>query len=88
MEKIDINKLIMEYEPDDSIWREEDDIVYNYKKAISKLDNADKVIFLLYVHTQSLRETGKILGVSHTTVFKEIKIIKDKIENYVRGISN
>ena len=88
MEIDDINKIAKDYLPDYSIWREDDDIVHRYKQALLKLDDADRIIFLIYVETQSLRETGKKLGVSHTTIYKELRKIKDKLNEYVRYISD
>ena len=58
-----------------------------YKECISALQPADRVIFLMYADSGSLRKVGDELGVSHTTIYKQIKkirrdIYKYAIENY------
>lgn len=76
---VNIREIIEEYKPDNSIWREDDDIVDKIKRSIENLDDADKIIFILYCETGSLRKVGKRIGVSHTTIYKEIKRIKNRI---------
>lgn len=76
---VNIREIIEEYKPDNSIWREDDDIVDKIKRSIENLDDADKIIFILYCETGSLRKVGKTIGVSHTTIYKEIKRIKNRI---------
>lgn len=82
---MDIQKMIKEYEPDDSIWNEDSDEVDKIKRAVQKLDDADKIIFLLYAENQSLRKVGKILGCSHYLIFREIKRIKQLIYDYMEN---
>jgi DNA-directed RNA polymerase specialized sigma subunit len=74
-----IKELIDEYKPDHSIFTDDDDMMINIKEAVQRLSDADRIIFILYCETGSLREVGKVLGVSHTTVFKAIKDIKQRI---------
>lgn len=74
-----IKQIIEEYKPDTSIWNEDDERMTKIKTAVSKLNDADKIIFTIYCETGSLRETGKILGVSHSTAFKCIREIKKQI---------
>lgn len=78
-----IKELIDEYKPDYSIFTDDDDMMIKIKEAVQRLSDADRIIFILYCETGSLREVGKVLGVSHTTVFKCIKTIKDKILNEI-----
>lgn len=75
------NKIMEEYYPDNSIWCEDDERMKKIKHSILKLSDADRIIFILYCEKGSLREVGKILNVSHTTIFKVIKEIKNKILN-------
>ena len=49
--------------------------------AIGKLSEADRRILYLYSDTASMRETGKALGVSASTVFYIIKRIRNFILN-------
>lgn len=66
-----------EYNPDPMV--EEDDRVRRIKKAISKLSDPDRIIWCLYMDTGASRKVGAILGVSHSTVLKEVKRIKEQI---------
>lgn len=85
---IEIQSLIKEYEPDESIWNEDSEQMTKIKQALHNLGDADKIIFCLYAETGSLREVGKMLGVSHTTIYKEIKRIKRYIYDYIGIVSD
>lgn len=75
----DIKKIIEDYEPNNSIWSEDDEQMNKIKNIVSNLNYADKIIFTLYCETGSLRKLGKMLGVSHSTAYKCIKDIKEQI---------
>ena len=75
----ELRKIIDEYRPDDDIMRDDDDRVYQIKKALWQLSEPEKIIFCLYLDQRSSRKVGKLLGVSHSTILNEIKIIKAKI---------
>lgn len=48
------------------------------KMALSRINEADRIIFCLALDKASSREVGKILGCSHSTVLKQLaKIRKD-----------
>ena len=49
--------------------------------AIDNLTEADRRILYLYAETASMRETGKALGVSASTVFYIIRRIRNFILN-------
>lgn len=49
------------------------------KYALAQIDTADKVIFELYAEFQSSRKVGKILGVSHNIVLREVRRIRQQI---------
>lgn len=73
-------KLIMaDYKFDDDVMCEDDDRVRDIKYALTKLPEADRVIFILQTDIQSQRKVGDILGVSHTAIGKECKRIREKI---------
>lgn len=73
------NIIKKEYEINDDIFNEEDEMVIYIKKALNLIQPADKIIMLLYSELQSLRKVGKQLGVSHTIVYREIKRIRKEI---------
>jgi DNA-directed RNA polymerase specialized sigma subunit len=43
------------------------------------LNRADKTIIILYAEYRSYREVGKILGISHTTIQRFIKQIRERL---------
>lgn len=49
--------------------------------AIDHLTEADRRILYLYADTASMRETGKALGVSASTVYYIVKRIRQQIKN-------
>lgn len=80
---IDVQMMIKDYEPPvEDIWTEEEDEMIMLKKAVQSLSPADRIIFLLYAEYGSLRQVGKELGVSHTTIYKQINLIKMQIREW------
>lgn len=73
-----------DYKPDEDIMREYDDTMLYLKKALSNLDDADRIIFILYAEYGSLRKVGKQLGVSHSIIYKNISRIKKEIYDYIK----
>ena len=55
--------------------------------AIDHLTEADRRILFLYADTASMRETGKALGVSASTVFYIIKRIRKLITDELKNIN-
>lgn len=86
--KNNITNVMNEYIPNEDIFSEDDENMYKIKKAIDALPQADKIIFVMYCETGSLRKVGKELGVSHTIIYKEITRIKRKIYDYIKTNSN
>ena len=77
----ELRAILADYKYDDDIMNDDDDRVREIKKAISKLLEPDRIIFCLYVDIGSSRKLGKILGVSRSTVLKEINRIKLEIRS-------
>lgn len=86
--KNSINVLNEELANNESIWNEEDESIYWLKKSLNHLTQADKVIMLLYIQLASLREVGKVLGLSHTIIRKEITRIKATMYDYIKNNGN
>lgn len=76
--------MIEDYKPNRDIFNDEEEDITMLKEAVENLKPADKIIFLLYCEYGSLREVGKELGVSHTTIYKQINIIKDQIREWCK----
>ena len=79
-----LNAVMDEYKPDESIWREYNDDMLLLKKAIENLSDADRIIFVMYSEYGSLRKVGKQLGISHSIIYKNISRIKKEIYDYFR----
>ena len=76
-----LNRIMNDYKPNYDIFREDDDKITQLKESVMKLDDADRIIFIMYCELGSLRKVGKMLGISHTSAYKVIKKIKEKILN-------
>lgn len=63
----------------------DDDSKVALLRAIGKLTEADRRILYLYADTASMRETGKALGVSASTVFYIIKRIRKLITDELKN---
>ena len=82
-DKIDIVDIIETYKPDNSLFsNEESDVNFAKNVIYSKLNEADRRIFLLYVELGNIRATAEVLKVSTSTVYYKIKEIKKKICKY------
>lgn len=76
----EFRKIKQEYSYNPDIMNEEDERLTRIKKIIdTKLSLADKTIILLYVDCQSYRKLGARLGVSHMTLRREVRRIKNII---------
>lgn len=82
--KSKIMEVMNEYAPNEDMFSDEEEYMYQLKKALEALQPADKIIMLMYCESGSLRETGKELGVSHTIVYKQIQKIRQQMYDYIR----
>lgn len=79
---VNIQQILEDYAPDDTIWNEEEDLVQKLKDIIyNKLTEPEKRIILMYAELGNLRKLGKELGVSTSSAWIKIKEIKTKIFN-------
>lgn len=77
----ELRAILADYQYDDDIMNDDDERVLEIKKAISRLSEPDRIIFCLYIDIGSSRKLGRILGVSRSTVLKEIARIKLEIRH-------
>ena len=83
----DVKDIVAQYDYDDDIMCEDDERVLAIKKAISQLPTSDRIFFCLYLEIGSSRKLGRLLGgISHSTVLKEVKRIKQVILGNLVGI--
>lgn len=74
------NDIRADLRTDDSIFNAEPDKVRRVKDIVLyRLDPVDRAILLLYADCGSLRDLGKRLGVSHSSVRTIVNGIKDKV---------
>lgn len=62
-----------------------DDDFRNIAIATKQLPLPDYIILLLYAHFESQRKVGRVLGVSHSIVGKELKRIRAEIFDILNG---
>jgi len=75
----ELRDILKEYEYEENIFTLDDPRVVAIKWALSKIPDADRIIYCLWLDLESSRKVGKILGVSHSTILKELKRIKNEI---------
>lgn len=75
----EIRDILSEYEYNGDIMNDEPQKVRIAKMALSRIPDADRIIFCLSLDRESSREVGKILGCSHSTVLKQLQRIKRDI---------
>lgn len=79
-----ITELINDYRVDEDLFTDDEDYMIQLKKALNNLSDADKIIFVMYCESGSLRKVGKELGVSHTIVYKQVQRIKKQMYDYIK----
>ena len=75
----ELRAILAEYAYNPDVMNDEEDKVNSVKKALSQIPEADRIIFCLYLDLGASRKVGELLGVSHSTILKEINRIKNKI---------
>lgn len=74
-----INQLREEYTFDYGLFSDLDERLLDMKDRLESLNDADKNILLLYAEYGSLREVGKLIGVSHSSIRKYLNRIRKKL---------
>lgn len=78
-QKINIDDLLIEYNFEIDTFTEMDDRLLAIYPKWEALNRADKTIIILYAEYRSYREVGKILGISHMTIQRFIKQIRERL---------
>lgn len=83
----ELKAICKEYEYDEEahmlLDEGEDERPYLIKRAMSKLDKSDYIIFCLYMEYKSERKVASVLGCSRTPIHNELVKIKTKIKSYL-----
>ena len=80
-----IKDIIEDYEFDTEDILKYDDEFVEVAEAVKKLPKPDYIILLLYSHLQSQRKVGKILGVSHSIIGRELRRIREEIQDIINA---
>lgn len=75
----ELRAIMDEYKYNPDVMNGEDERVSQIKRALGKIDMPDQIIFCLYMDLGASRKVGQVLGVSHSTILKEINRIKKEI---------
>lgn len=75
----ELRAMLKEYEYDPDVMCEDDERVIRIKRALQKLKDYDRILWVLYMELGASRKCGAVLGVSHSTILKEINRIKMEI---------
>lgn len=84
----ELKKIMEDYEFHDDIMDDDPEDIRMYKWAISQLPDGDRILFLLYTDLMSSRKVGKIVGVSHGIILKEVRKIRSKILEICKNYSS
>lgn len=80
-----IQSLIDEMEPNALV---DDEKIYNIKDIVlHKLDENDKIVFLLYLEYGSMQKVGKKLHVSATTIYYIIRRVRETITSNLNTLN-
>lgn len=82
----ELRDIMDEYKFDDDPMVADSQKVRIAKMALSRIGEADRIIFCLALDKESSREVGRILGCSHSTVLKQLAKIKRDILREVMKI--
>ena len=76
-QRVNLKRIYEDYEPDALNDTEE---MYALKKAIRDLPVGDRVMMLLYADLGSIYKVGELLHVHPTTVYSNLKRIKETLK--------
>ena len=76
-QRVSLKKIYEDYEPDALNDTEE---IYALKEAIKNLSTGDRAIMLLYTDLGSIYRVGELLHVHPTTVYSNLKRIKETLK--------
>ena len=82
----ELRDIMDEYKFNDDPMVKDSQKVRIAKMALSRINEADRIIFCLALDKESSREVGRLLGCSHSTVLKQLAKIKRDILREVMKI--
>ena len=75
----ELRAILDEYKFDPDVMCDDPQKVRVAKMALERIGESDRIIYCLYLDQESSRKVGKLLGVSHSTILKQLQRIKAEI---------
>jgi DNA-directed RNA polymerase specialized sigma subunit len=82
----ELRAIMDEYKFNDDVMCDDSQKVRVAKMALQKISESDRIIYCLYLDQQSSRKVGKILGVSHSTILKQLQRIRQELLYQIMSI--
>ena len=82
----ELRAIMDEYKFNDDVMCDDPQKVRVAKMALQKISESDRIIYCLYLDQQSSRKVGKILGVSHSTILKQLQRIRQELLYQIMSI--
>lgn len=79
----EIRNICSQYEFKEDCKLIDDDKSYSIKKAMSKLDKSDFIIYCLFLELGTKTEVAEVLGISRISTTRIIKNIENEIKKYL-----
>lgn len=79
--KPSLKRALEEYSP--NLLKDKEEF-YVLKEQLQKLPEVDRIVFLLYTELQSYAELAKLLGVSKSTCFWQVKRIREELKGILK----
>lgn len=81
--QIKFSAILEEYAPNELV---DDEYFYNLKDIINNLPETDRAILILYADLQSMDKVAERLGVSKSTIYVNIKRIREQINEEMKKL--
>lgn len=84
----EIKNICSQYEFNEDCKMKDDDKSYSIKKAMSKLDKSDFIIYCLYMDLETKTKVAEVLGISRISTIRIIKNIENEIKEIIDADNN
>ena len=84
----EIRNICGQYEFNEDCKLKDDDKSYSIKKAMSKLDKSDFIIYCLFFEFGTKTEVSEVLGISRISTTRILKEIEEHIKELVNSENN
>ena len=84
----EIRNICSQYEFNENCKLTDDDRSYSIKKAMSKLEKSDFIIYCLFMELGTKTEVAEVLGISRISATRLIKNIETEIKQHIDEDTN